>query len=148
MDQGHFELDKVDSLFLPGLYSEKTARLYELNLTTQPVSLFKLYKFLYISQWPQLVNFLKAFLVEVTKTGSYQRVAGSEEFLGGLTVPFPLWNFRQREIAKAKGMQYQAEAHLQQAQNELRKGITEQIQISKTASAQIQTFEKGLLMHT
>ncbi len=87
----------------------------------------------------------QARIPDVTISGSYQRVAGAEEILGGLTIPLPLWNLRQGEIAKAKGVQYQAEAHLQQAQNQLRKGITEQVQISKTASAQIQTFEQGLL---
>jgi len=87
----------------------------------------------------------QARIPDVTISGSYQRVAGAEEILGGLTIPLPLWNFRQGEIAKAKGVQYQAEARLQQAQNGLRKGITEQVQISKTASAQIQTFEQGLL---
>jgi len=86
--------------------------------------------------------------VDVTNNRSYQRVAGAEKILSGLTIPLPLWNFRQGEIAKAKGVQYQAKAHLLQAQNELRKCITEQVQISKTATAQIQTFVKGSLMCT
>jgi len=81
----------------------------------------------------------------VTISGTYQRVAGGEEFIGGLSLPLPIWNQRQGEIAKTLGIRRQAEANLRQAQISLKKGITEQVQISKTASAQIQTFEKGLL---
>jgi len=80
-----------------------------------------------------------------TKTGAYQRDAGREGFIGGLTIPLPLWNQRQGKIAKALGIQRQAEANLQEARITLRRGIIEHLQISKTASAQIHTFEQGLV---
>ncbi len=81
----------------------------------------------------------------VTISGAYQRDAGREGIIGGLSLPLPLWNQRQGEIAKALGIRRQAEANLRQAQNFLRRGITEHLQISRTASAQIHTFEQGLL---
>ncbi len=81
----------------------------------------------------------------VTISGAFQRDAGRKGFLGGLSVPLPIWNQRQGGIAKALGIRRQAEANLRQAQISLKKGITEQVQISKTASTQINTFEQGLL---
>ena len=81
----------------------------------------------------------------VTISGAYQRDAGREGVLGGLSVPLPLWYQRQGEIAKALGIRRQAEANLRQAQIFLRKGIAEQMQISRTVSVQINAFEQGLL---
>ncbi len=81
----------------------------------------------------------------VTISGAVQRDAGRKGYLGGLSVPIPIWNQRQGGIAKALGLRRQAEANLRQAQISLRKGITEHVQISKTASTQISTFEQGLL---
>jgi len=87
----------------------------------------------------------QARVPNVTISGAYQRDAGREGFIGGLSLPLPLWNQRQGEIAKALGIRRQAEASLRQAQISLRKGITEHVQISRTASVQIHTFEQGLL---
>ena len=81
----------------------------------------------------------------VTINGAYQRDAGREGFIGGLTIPLPLWNQRQGDIAKALGRRRQAEANLQEARITLRRGIIEHLQNSRTASAQIHTFEQGLL---
>jgi len=81
----------------------------------------------------------------ITIKGAYQRDAGREGFVGGLSIPLPLWNQRQGEIAKALGIRRQAEANLRQAQISLKKGIIEHLQFSRTASAQIHTFEQGLL---
>ena len=80
----------------------------------------------------------------ITINGAYQRDAGREGFIGGLT-PLPLWNQRQGDIAKALDIRRQTDANLQEARITLRKGITEQVQISRTASSQINTFEQGLL---
>ncbi len=87
----------------------------------------------------------QARVPNVIISGTYQRVAGGEEFIGGLSVPLPIWNQRQGEIAKTLGIRRQAEANLRQVQISLKKGITQQVQIAKTASAQIHTFEQGLL---
>lgn len=87
----------------------------------------------------------QARIPNVTLSGSYQRDAGREGFVGGLSIPLPLWNQRQGNIAKALGIQHQAEAYLKQTQNVLRMEITEHIQNSKTAATQIHTFEQGLL---
>jgi outer membrane protein, heavy metal efflux system len=87
----------------------------------------------------------QARIPDITISGTYQRVAGGEEFIGGVSVPLPIWNQRQGEIAKTLGIRRQAEANFQEARITLRKGITEQVQISRTASSQINTFEQGLL---
>ncbi len=86
-----------------------------------------------------------ARIPNVTISGAFQRDAGRKGYLGGLSVPIPIWNQRQGGIAKALGIRRQAEANLRQAHISLKKGITEQVQSSKTASTQINTFEQGLL---
>ncbi len=87
----------------------------------------------------------QARVPNVTISGGYQRDAGREGFVGGLSLPLPLWDQRQGDMAKALGLRRQAEANLQQAKNSLKRGIVEQVQISQTASNQINTFEQGLL---
>ncbi len=87
----------------------------------------------------------EARIPNVTISGSYQRDAGREGFVGGLSFPLPLWNQRQGAMATALGVRRQAEANLNQAKMVLKRGIAEHVQIAKTASAQIKTFEHGLL---
>ncbi len=87
----------------------------------------------------------QARVPNVTISGSYQRDAGREGFVGGLSIPLPLWDQRQGDMAKALGIRRQSEAHLEQAKISLKRGITEHVQISRTASTQINTFEQGLL---
>ncbi len=87
----------------------------------------------------------QARVPNVTIRGAYQRDAGREGFVGGLSLPLPLWDQRQGDIAHALGLRRRAEANLQQVKNSLKRGIVEQVQISQMASAQINTFEKGLL---
>jgi len=87
----------------------------------------------------------QARVPNVTISGAYQRDAGREGFVGGISLPLPIWDQRQGDIAKALGLRRQAEANLIQAKISLKRGIAEQVQIAKTASAQINTFEQGLL---
>ena len=87
----------------------------------------------------------QARIPNVTISGSYQRDAGREGFVGGLSLPLPVWDQRQGDMAKALGIRRQAEANLQQAKILLTRGISEHVQMSRTASTQIHTFEKGLL---
>ena len=88
---------------------------------------------------------LHARVPNVTLSGSYQRDIGREAFVGGLSVPIPLWSQRQGEIAKAKGMMRQEEAILLRTRTGLHKGITQEVQKANSASAQIATYEDGLL---
>ena len=81
----------------------------------------------------------------VTLSGSYQRDIGREAFVGGLSVPIPLWSQRQGEIAQAKGMMRQEEAILLRTQTGLHKGITQKVQHANVAAAHIATYEDGLL---
>jgi len=87
----------------------------------------------------------QARVPNVIISGTYQRDAGHEGLTGGLSLPLPLWNQRQGEIAKALGLRRQAEANLRQAQISLKRGITEYVHMSRTASVHIHTFEEGLL---
>jgi cobalt-zinc-cadmium efflux system outer membrane protein len=81
----------------------------------------------------------------VTVSGSYQRDAGREGYVGAISIPFPVWDQRQGDIAQAKGTLRQREAMLLRAKHELLKGIAQQIQLSQAAAAQIATYEQGLL---
>ena len=87
----------------------------------------------------------QARVPNITLNGSYQRDVGREAFVGGISVPIPLWNQRQGEIAQAKGIMRQQEASLLGTRTRLQKGITQHIQNSKIAAAQISTYEDGLL---
>ena len=87
----------------------------------------------------------QARIPNVTLMGSYQRDAGREAYVGAISIPFPVWDQRQGDIAQAKGALRQREAMLLRAKHELLKGITQQIQLSQAAAAQIATYEKGLL---
>ncbi len=91
---------------------------------------------------------LHARIPNVTLQGSYQRDIGREAFVGGLSIPIPLWNQRQGEIAQAKGVVRQEEASFLGTRTRLQKGITQQIQNSTIAAAQIATYEDGLLQQS
>jgi cobalt-zinc-cadmium efflux system outer membrane protein len=87
----------------------------------------------------------QARMPNVTVSGGYQRDAGREAYVVGISIPFPVWDQRQGDIAQAKGSLRQREAMLLRAKHELLKGIAQQIQLSQAAAAQIATYEKGLL---
>jgi len=78
-------------------------------------------------------------------SGTYHREAGDESFVAGLTVPIPIWYQRQGEIESALGAKYRAEAERLRVQTELDQAMVEQAQEVRTATAQIQVFETGLL---
>jgi len=88
---------------------------------------------------------LHARVPNITLSGSYQRDVGREAFVGGLSFPIPLWNQRQGEIAKAKGIMRQEEAILLRTRTSLHQGIIQEIQKSNIAKTQIATYENGLL---
>jgi outer membrane protein, heavy metal efflux system len=106
-----------------------------------------------IMKWKKLVEEAQqahrqeqqARIPNVTVSGSYQRDAGREGYVGAISIPFPVWDQRQGDIAQAKGTLRQREAMLLRAKHELLKGIAQQIQLSQAAAAQIATYEQGLL---
>lgn len=106
-----------------------------------------------IMKWENLVEEAKhthrqeqqARIPNVTVSGGYQRDAGREAYVAGISIPFPVWDQRQGEIAQAKATLRQREARLLRAKHELLKGVTQQIQLSQAAAAQISTYEQGLL---
>lgn len=81
----------------------------------------------------------------VTIHGSYHREAGDEAFTAGLSVPLPLWYQRQGEIETALGAHHRAEAERARAQHELEHALTHHAQEVRSAQAQLQVFETGLL---
>ncbi|MCA9471900.1 MAG: TolC family protein [Nitrospirales bacterium] len=88
---------------------------------------------------------LQARVPNVTLNGSYQRDIGREAFVGSLSIPLPLWHQRQGEIAQAKGVMRQEEATLLATRTQLRKDMSQHLQEIHMASAQISTYEHGLL---
>jgi len=87
----------------------------------------------------------EARIPNVTLSGSYQRDAGREAYLGGLRVPLPIWYQRQGEIATALANQHQIEGQLLRMQNAIVRDVTRNYQLSSTAAGQITTYEEGLL---
>ena len=81
----------------------------------------------------------------VAVMGQYHREAGDESIVAGLSVPLPIWYRRQGEIGTAMGAHRRAQAERAQVQQELEQTITQHFQEVRTAQAQIQVFEQGLL---
>ena len=77
--------------------------------------------------------------------GQYHRDAGDQSMTGGLSVPLPLWYRRQGEIGTAMGMHRQAQAERDRLQQEVEQAITQHYQEMRTAQAQMQVFEQGLM---
>ena len=77
--------------------------------------------------------------------GQYHREAGDESVTGGLSVPLPIWYRRQGEIGAAMGAHRRTQAERARMQQELEQTITQHFQEVRTAQAQMQVFEQGLL---
>ena len=92
-----------------------------------------------------LIQEKEARIPNVTLSGSYQRDAGREAYLGGLTVPLPLWYQREGEIANALGIQHQIEADLLKWKNDTRRDVIRSFEQSQAAASQINIYKKGLL---
>ncbi len=92
-----------------------------------------------------LIQEKEARIPNVTFSASYQRDAGREAYLGGLTVPLPLWYQREGEIAYALGIQHQIEADLLQWKYDTMRDVIRSFEQSQAAAAQINTYTKGLL---
>ncbi len=82
---------------------------------------------------------------DVAVMGQYHREAGDESVTAGLSVPLPLWYRRQGEIGTAMGTHRRAQAEQSRVQQELEQTITQHFQEVRTAQAQMQVFEQGLL---
>jgi cobalt-zinc-cadmium efflux system outer membrane protein len=82
---------------------------------------------------------------DVAVMGQYHREAGDESVTAGLSVPLPLWYRRQGEIGTAMGTYRRAQAERDRLQQELEQTITQHFQEVRTAQAQMQVFEQGLL---
>jgi cobalt-zinc-cadmium efflux system outer membrane protein len=87
----------------------------------------------------------QSVIPSVTVSGLFRQEAAETAYLGQLSVPLPLWYRRQGHIAAAIAAKERTEADRVRAQNELVTAITEHAQEVRTASQQIDVFEKGLL---
>lgn len=92
-----------------------------------------------------LIEEKEARVPNVTLSGSYQRDAGREAFLGGVTVPLPLWYQRDGEIADALSTQHEIEADLLKWKQDTMKEVAGRFYQSQAAAAQINTYKNGLL---
>ncbi|MDI3467764.1 MAG: hypothetical protein OJF50_006585 [Nitrospira sp.] len=86
-----------------------------------------------------------SLIPNITVSGEYHAEAAEKAYLALISVPIPLWYQRQGEIAAALGTMERAKAERTRSQNELVTAITEQVQEARTATQQIEVFEKGLL---
>ena len=87
----------------------------------------------------------QSLVPSVTVSGEYHSEAAEKAFLGVVSVPIPLWYQRQGHVSAALGAMERAKAEQARAQNELVTVFTEQMQEARTATQQIDVFEKGLL---
>jgi cobalt-zinc-cadmium efflux system outer membrane protein len=87
----------------------------------------------------------QARMPNITLSGGYQRDVGREAYIGAISIPLPLWDQRQGNIAEAQGLLRQREATLIRIKHQLLKDVIQQTQIAKAAAAQIDTYEQGLL---
>ena len=87
----------------------------------------------------------QARMPNITLSGGYQRDVGREAYIGALSIPLPIWDQRQGHIAEAQGLLRQREASLIRIKHQLVKDMIQQTQIAKSAAAQIETYEQGLL---
>jgi cobalt-zinc-cadmium efflux system outer membrane protein len=81
----------------------------------------------------------------VAVIGQYHREAGDESIMAGLSVPLPIWYRREGEISAAMGAHRRTQAERARMQQELEQTITQHFQEVRTAQAQMQVFEQGLL---
>ncbi len=81
----------------------------------------------------------------VSVIGQYHREAGDESVTAGLSMALPVWYRRQGEIGTALGTHREAQAERDRLQQELEQTITQHFQEVRTAQAQMQVFEQGLL---
>jgi cobalt-zinc-cadmium efflux system outer membrane protein len=82
----------------------------------------------------------------VAVIGQYHREAGDESIMAGLSVPLPIWYRREGEIGAAIGAHRRTQAERARMQQELEQTITQHFQEVRTALAQMQVFEQGLLV--
>jgi len=87
----------------------------------------------------------QARVPNVTLFGGYAREVGREAYVGGLTVPTPLWYRQQGHIATALGTQRKEEAELLRARNDLARAMNQHAREAETAQEQILVYEEGLL---
>ena len=87
----------------------------------------------------------EARIPNLTVSGSYQRDAGREAYIGGLRVALPVWYLREGEIAQSLASQRKFEGQLLRMQNALIRDVNRNFQLSSTAAGQITTYQEGLL---
>ena len=92
-----------------------------------------------------LVKEEQSRIPDVTVYGGFAREVGREAFIGGLSVPTPVWYLRQGEIASALGAKRRGEAELLRARNELLRSVNQHFQDAQATAKLLEVFERGLL---
>ena len=87
----------------------------------------------------------QARVPNVTLFGAYNRDAGREGVVGGVSIPTPLWYRQQGHIATALGTQRKEEAELIRLRNDLVRAINQHAREAETAQNLIIVYEEGLL---
>lgn len=100
----------------------------------------------FVEQADRSIEFNRqARVPNVTVQGGYYRDIGREAYVGGLTIPTPIWYQQQGEIAASLGAKRTEEAELLRTRNELFRQVNQFYQEVQTAQKLIEVLEKGLL---
>ena len=99
-----------------------------------------------VERWRHQLKFEKqARVPDVGLGGLSMREIDKDAFAVVLSVPIPLWDRRQGQIAAATAEGRRAEAEFQRLSTELTRGITQEYQNYRMAADQLAVFERGLL---
>jgi cobalt-zinc-cadmium efflux system outer membrane protein len=99
-----------------------------------------------VERWQHQLSFEKqARVPDVGLGGLSMREIDKDAFAVVLSVPVPLWDRRQGQIAAATAEGRRAEAELQRLRAELTRAITQEYQNYRIAADQLAVFERGLL---
>jgi outer membrane protein, heavy metal efflux system len=99
-----------------------------------------------VERWQHQLRFEKqARVPDVGLGGLSMREIDKDAFAVVLSVPMPLWDRRQGQIAAATAEGRRAEAELQRLRAELTRAVTQEYQNYRIATDQLAVFERGLL---
>jgi outer membrane protein, heavy metal efflux system len=99
-----------------------------------------------VERWRYQLSFEKqARVPDVGLGGLSMREIDKDAFAVVLSVPLPLWDRRQGQIATATAEGRRAGAELQRLRAELTRAITQEYQNYRIAADQLAVFERGLL---
>jgi cobalt-zinc-cadmium efflux system outer membrane protein len=87
----------------------------------------------------------QAWVPDVTVKVFHTRDVDLRATGGGLSVPLPLWNRKEGEVAKAAAAKSQADSELRRLKQDLETRLASQYSLYETARRQVESFQTALL---